>query len=123
MLLALLVSNVAAVLAQTATPSVTVADQAIVDGTVNVGEVVSSGAGWIVIHTQADGKPGPVIGHAAVVDGKNSSITVTIETTKATEMLYAMLHTDAGTVGTYEFPGADAPVMVDGQMVTPAYKE
>jgi LPXTG-motif cell wall-anchored protein len=28
-----------------------------------------------------------------------------------------MLHTDAGQVGTYEFPGADTPVQVDGQVV------
>jgi hypothetical protein len=33
-----------------------------------------------------------------------------------------MLHTDAGTVGTYEFPGADIPVAVNGAVVTPAFK-
>jgi LPXTG-motif cell wall-anchored protein len=28
-----------------------------------------------------------------------------------------MLHTDAGQMGTYEFPGADTPVQVNGQVV------
>jgi plastocyanin len=34
-----------------------------------------------------------------------------------------MLHTDAGELGTWEFPdGPDAPVMVGEQVVTPAFK-
>jgi LPXTG-motif cell wall-anchored protein len=28
-----------------------------------------------------------------------------------------MLHIDAGTIGTYEFPGADTPVIVGGNVV------
>jgi hypothetical protein len=28
-----------------------------------------------------------------------------------------MLHTDAGTVGKYEYPGADVPVTLNGQVV------
>jgi plastocyanin len=34
-----------------------------------------------------------------------------------TERLHAMLHTDAGNVGTYEFPGADVPVKADKAVV------
>jgi plastocyanin len=32
-----------------------------------------------------------------------------------------MLHTDAGTIGTWEFPGADVPVRVNDQVVSPAF--
>jgi plastocyanin len=40
----------------------------------------------------------------------------------ATTTLYAMLHTDAGQVGTWEFPGGDdAPVRVGEQVVSPAF--
>jgi LPXTG-motif cell wall-anchored protein len=28
-----------------------------------------------------------------------------------------MLHIDAGTIGTYEFPGPDAPVIVNGNII------
>jgi LPXTG-motif cell wall-anchored protein len=28
-----------------------------------------------------------------------------------------MLHIDAGAIGTYEFPGPDAPVIVDGNII------
>jgi plastocyanin len=104
------------------TPAVTVADQEIVDGTVTVAEVVSDGPGWIVIHTDQDGAPGPVLGHAAVGDGENTDVVVELAEEGRTETLYAMLHTDAGQVGTYEFPGDDGPVQVDGQVVTPAFQ-
>lgn len=103
------------------TPSVTVADQEVVDGKITVAEVVSAGPGWIVIHTDDGGKPGPVIGYAAVADGVNTDVVVEIDVKAATPTLYAMLHTDAGAVGQYEFPGADAPVLVDGAMVMPAF--
>lgn len=104
------------------TPSVTVSVQPIVDGKVTIADVVSHGPGWIVIHAQANGKPGAVIGDAAVLNGDNKNVPVTIDSSKATPILYAMLHVDAGTVGTYEFPGADVPVQVNGQVVTPAFK-
>ena len=103
------------------TPTVVVGDQAIVNGKVTIEKVVSDGPGWIVIHTQKDGKPGPVIGHAPVSAGENTNVVVEIDATRATPTLYAMLHTDAGQLGTYEFPGADVPVKVGDQIVTPAF--
>lgn len=104
------------------TPSVTVNDQPIVNGTVTIAQVVSDGPGWLVVHAQKDGKPGPVLGHSAVSDGENTNVVVEIDVSGATETLYAMLHADAGIVGTYEFPGADAPVKVGGKIVTPPFK-
>jgi plastocyanin len=103
-------------------PSITVADQEIVDGKVTVAEVVSNGPGWLVIHAQADGKPGPILGYSAVSDGTNAALTVEIDVANATETLYAMLHTDAGEIGTFEFPnGPDTPAMAGEQIVTPAF--
>jgi hypothetical protein len=104
-----------------AAPSVTATDQVVKDGTVTVPQVVSAGPGWIVIHVDVNGAPGPVIGYAPVKDGVNNGVVVKVDAARATPVLYAMLHTDAGTVGTYEFPGADKPVMVDGKMVSPGF--
>ena len=103
-------------------PSVTVADQAIVDGKVTIAQVVSAGPGWLVIHAEKDGKPGTVLGYSPVKDGLNTDVVVAIDTTKATKSVYAMLHTDAGTVGTYEFPGADVPAAGDAQAVNPKFQ-
>jgi len=101
---------------------VTVKDQKVAMGTVSVAEVLSNGPGWLVIHADRAGAPGAVIGWAAVSEGLVKDLVVKIDTAKATPVLYAMLHTDAGKVGTYEFPGADVPVMVDGKMVSPGFK-
>jgi plastocyanin len=112
-----------AVAKESIVPSVTVADQDIVEDSVTIAEVVSDGPGWLVIHAQADGEPGPILGYSAVVNGANSAVTVALDASSATETLYAMLHTDAGEVGTWEFPdGPDAPVVVAEQVVTPAFK-
>jgi plastocyanin len=103
-------------------PSVLVADQELVDGTVTVAEVLSDGPGWLVIHAQADGNPGPILGYSPVASGPNNDVVVELDLSAATRTLYAMLHTDAGMVGTWEFPdGPDVPVTVDGQVVSPAF--
>lgn len=108
--------------AQGMTPSVTVSDQPLVDGKVTIEKVVSNGPGWLVVHADNNGAPGPVLGHTAVADGENTNVVVELAAEGRTETLYAMLHTDAGTVGTYEFPGPDTPVSVDGAVVTPAFQ-
>jgi len=114
-----------AVGAQTATavtPSITVQNQAVVNNTVTVQQVNAAQAGWLDIHADANGQPGPVIGHTAVVVGTNTNVKVTIDPTTATPTLYAMLHVDAGATGTYEFPGADVPVQVNGQIVVEPFQ-
>ena len=103
-------------------PSVSVRDQSVAGGTVTVARVVSEGPGWLMIHAQANGGPGPILGNAEVKDGVNRNVKVTIDLARATPVLYAMLHTDAGQVGVLEFPGPDAPVAVAGQVVTPAFR-
>jgi predicted lipoprotein with Yx(FWY)xxD motif len=108
-------------LADMKSPAVKVLNQEIRNGSLTVTEVVSPGAGWIVIHSQADGKPGSVIGYAPVKDGVNSDVSIKIDAPKATATLYAMLHFDVGKVGTFEFPGADLPVILNNQMVSPDF--
>lgn len=99
------------------TPAVTVSDQELADGTVVVDSVTAADAGWMVIHADADGSPGPVIGHSAVEAGLNENVEVALDTDSVTSTLYAMLHLDNGTAGEYEFPDADPPVRVDDQVV------
>ncbi len=107
------------------TPSVEVADQVSLDGTVTVDSAYSDGPGFIVIHADSgEGAPGPVIGHRAINDGWNYNIHVPVDAPGATPTLFAMLHSDTGEVGTYEFgevEGADSPVAVEGNVVTPPF--
>jgi hypothetical protein len=74
--------------------------------------------GWIAVHIDQGGKPGPVIGHAAAPKGKTTNLTVKLEQdVPVGGKLWPMLHVDAGKIGTYEFPGPDAPVVVGGNIV------
>jgi plastocyanin len=79
------------------------------DNTVTIPLVESDGDGWLVIHADNDGAPGPVIGFAAVSAGSNEDVAVTIDPAGGTETVHAMLHVDEGIAGVYEFPGPDAP--------------
>lgn len=105
------------------TNAVSVSDQELsADNTVTIDSVTADVAGWLVVHAQADGAPGPVLGHAPVQAGENSDVVVEIDPAGATETLYAMLHVDAGTSGEYEFPGDDGPARdAAGNVVTPSF--
>jgi len=101
-----------------ATDTVAAADQAISNGSIVVAEVNATQDGWIAVHIDQGGKPGPVIGHAAAPKGKTSNLTVKLEQdVPVGGKVWPMLHIDAGTIGTYEFPGPDAPVVVGGNIV------
>lgn len=103
-------------------PSVTVSDQTVKNGSIVIPEVVSDGPGWIVIHIQADGKPGPVIGYTRVTSGWNRDVGVKIDESRITATLYAMLHEDDQELGVYEFPGADGPVKVGGGILVKPFR-
>ncbi len=107
-------------------PSVEVADQVSVNGTVVITSAYSDGPGFVVIHIDnGSGGPGPVAGNAALNPGWNYNIPVSIDTSVATPMLFAMLHADTGEVGVYEFgtvEGADGPVRDgDDNVITPGF--
>lgn len=103
--------------AEQTTPMVEISDQDASSGSITVDQVAAADPGWIVIHTEADGAPGPIVGYAAVNAGKNSQVEVDIDLEAATEKLFAMLHLDAGTPGSYEFPGDDVPVKAGDAVV------
>ncbi|MGM0555233.1 MAG: lipoprotein [Myxococcota bacterium] len=111
-------------------PSVTVSDQtADPANEVVVEEAVSEGAGWIVIHEQneAGDAIAGVIGHAALTDGINTDVTVTLDRdVEDGETLYAMLHTDDPADGDYTFDGTaenpeDPPVESNGEVVVESF--
>jgi len=95
-------------------PSVTASNQES-DGTnVMVEQVVAAEQGWMVIHSDDAGKPGPVLGQTSVPAGTTDNVVVVLDAALSGEnKLWAMLHVDAGVVGTYEFPGADGPVIIN----------
>lgn len=106
-------------------PQVIVNDQVSTDGTVTIAQVNSAAEGFLVVHADnGEGSFGAVIGHTPLHPGANYNVVVDIDTSMATSTLYAMLHEDTGEIGVYEFgevDGADGPVAVDGDVVTPTF--
>lgn len=83
------------------------------DNTVVADTVVMNAPGWLVIHADNNGAPGPVLGYAPVRAGRNANVVVELAAEGRTDVVWPMLHVDTGTVGEYEFgtvEGADVPV-------------
>lgn len=81
---------------------------------VSVDEAVLGQSGYIVVHKDGGGKPGPVIGHTDILPaGTHTNVNVALtEATRAGDTVFVMLHNDDGD-GTYAFPGPDVPTKTD----------
>ena len=104
------------------TGSLRVNDQPAVNGMITVAEVVASQDGWVALHEFGPNGQlviAPVAGLMAVKAGTNSNVQIRLDKVyEPGTKLAAMLHIDAGAIGTYEFPnGPDVPVSVDGNVV------
>ncbi len=65
--------------------------------TVVVSSLIVEENGWVVIHKDADGKPGAVIGETYVTTGEHAQVSVSLREATADGMSYfAMLHRDDG---------------------------
>lgn len=76
--------------------------------------------GWIALHADANGKPGPVKYFVAVPDGASSQVEIPTPEGIPSGDYWPMLHVDDSAVGTYEFPKvakADLPAMDNGMVV------
>lgn len=106
------------------TGDVTVQDQSGDGATVQVQRAsISGGNGWVVIHNDANGKPGEDIGWAYLQEGDSSNITVQLDKPiSSSQKLYAMLHVDDPADQNYTFPDGDKPVMADGAVVVKPFQ-
>ncbi|MGH8874985.1 MAG: COG4315 family predicted lipoprotein [Acidimicrobiia bacterium] len=79
-----------------------------------VASVTLPSPGFVAIHGNADGAPGPVIGHSDLLAvGTTTDLTVTLdEPLSATDMVFPMVHIDINGNGEYEFFPPD--VVIDG---------
>jgi hypothetical protein len=126
----LVIGDKAAVLPISTAPIIRVAADELVLGngvisggtaSVVVGSVLSNGPGFLAVHADDNGSPGPVIGFTAVRSGLSTSVKVNIDSTKVTPNVWVMLHKDDHQIGKFEFgtvADADMPVTVNGQMVS-----
>lgn len=100
------------------TGSLDAADQTSDGTSITVKSVnITGSTGFIAIHADASGGPGPVVGHVAIPEGDSTDVVVPLDAKSPTGAYWPMLHVDAGTVGTYEFPGPDGPVKSGSDIV------
>jgi hypothetical protein len=112
--------TVLAVQAQDAQPSsLTVADQFIFGEWLNIPEFHLDQDGFVVIHIDNNGAPGPVAGFAYATAGWYINFKVWVDTTMLTPTVFPMLHYDTNANGEYEFAGGelDGPIVVDGNVL------
>ncbi len=107
--------------APTALGSVQAEDQTSDGTSLSVAQVDLEGIdqGFIGVHMDLDGKPGPVVGVAQIEKGTTEDLVVRFDKPVASGAFWPMLHADDHAIGTYEFPkvaGADLPVK-DGEQV------
>ncbi|UWR26397.1 hypothetical protein K3757_00290 [Sulfitobacter sp. S223] len=112
-----------------ATPMVMAGDQDVSNGVVSAESVMAGANGWLVVHrTDAEMKPGPVVGYAPLRAGENTDVAAILqEEVKSGEMLMLMVHAEEGGMktGVFEYTlGAkeDGPIRMDDKLVMQVIK-
>lgn len=88
--------------------------------TVRVAEAVFAGArGFVAIHADGGGVPGETLGVSPLLpQGSSRNVTVRLaKPLRASGYVFPMLHVDDDGNGRYDFPRADAPPQVTGNLV------
>lgn len=105
-------------------PAIEVSDQDVSNGVVSADKVTATENGWMVVHrTDAEMKPGPVVGYAPIRMGETMDVAAILQEDVASgDMLMLMVHGETGgtETGVFEYTlGAkeDGPVKVDDKLV------
>jgi hypothetical protein len=91
------------------------------DGVITVERVEAPSVSWLTIQKMQNGAAGDVIGYAEIETGVSRNIRIEIDTAQATPTLFAVLHTDSGTIGIFEYPQFDPPIEISGAVVQVAF--
>lgn len=103
-------------------PSISVADQDVLeDGLVRLAQVTLTAPGWAAIHADANGAPGPILGHTFVRAGQQEGVVVHIPWRQGTPRLHAMLYADNGREQRFDYPGDDLPILIGGAPVVASF--
>ena len=98
-------------------PSEIVFEDQVSDGTtIVVASVTMPSPGFIGVHGNADGAPGPVIGHSALLPAGTSTNVVIVldEPLTETDLVWPMVHIDMDGNGVYEFFPPDVTIDLPG---------
>jgi hypothetical protein len=103
-----------------AAPALVMQDQTLEMGHITIRNALIDAPGWVAIHSDNNGEPGPVLGTALLHPGANWNVAIDVDPAAAGSRVFPMLHYDTGEAGVYEFgtvEGADAPTFVGGNVI------
>jgi hypothetical protein len=98
------------------TAAIEVTDQKLQENKVVVARVSMPKQGWLVIHGDVRGQPGPILGKVPLNVGEFTDVPVVLIVPPKSEKVWAMLHVDEGKLGLYDF-GVDGPLEQGGSVV------
>jgi hypothetical protein len=104
------------------TPAITVVDQDARGGFVTIARLVTADVPtWVVIHAHPTGALN-IVGTMLLQPGVYTDLTMPIDLAHTSPDVIAMLHTDGGTLGTWEDDPVDPPLQHNGQSVYVAFR-
>lgn len=106
---------------QAPTGSITVENQVVDANTITVSDLTVNATAWVVVHASNAAGDGPQVPEiistpVQLEAGSNANVEIELtETVVGGDEIYVMLHTENGTIGEYEFDGANG---FDGPITT-----
>ncbi len=102
-----------------ATYSIEAADQTSNGKAIKLPSVHTKDKGYIAVHADAEGAPGPVIGVSELLEaGETEDVRIKLtDRLDDSASVWPMLHIEDNGNTTYDFPNGDAPAKVDNQVV------
>lgn len=84
--------------------------------TIVISSVTLPASGFVAVHSNLDGAPGPVIGVSDLLsDGTSTDVTITLDQPlAATDMVFPMVHIDVDEDGVYTFMPPDNAIDLPG---------
>lgn len=99
-------------------PALTVEDQDVDrNGQVEVASASVPEAGWVALHADQDGEPGPILGQTPLQPGDSENVVITFDWRQATAVLHAILYRDLGIAGSFEPETVDEPYLHQGEPI------
>jgi hypothetical protein len=103
-------------------PSLTVTDQTVDNsGQVEIASATLPEAGWVALHADREGEPGPVLGQTPLLAGEHEYIIITFDWHRATSPMHVLLYEDLGIAGKFEPETVDAPYTYQGDVMSASF--
>ncbi len=97
--------------------SLSVSSQPLVGNEITIDSLYLDKPGYVVVHKDAEGRPGAVIGHSDLISGAKTNLKINVNANQSGTKVFAMLHYDDDNDGVYGFPDEDKPVVLEGNVV------